>query len=137
MERNNKLNAEQTNEVIKSYFILNRTILETATHFGFSKSVVGRIVKEYKEIHINGREDYVEYTKYYYNKNRTTIQSKREAKKVANESTDAKMMKMILSKIDNLQKSIQSHTDGIIRAQHQIDECEFLIGFNKFFNNAE
>ena len=137
MERNNKLNAEQINEVIKSYFILERTIQETANHFGFTKSVVGRVVKEYKEIHINGKEDYIEYTKYYYKKNKTTIQSKREAQKVANENTDAKLMAMIMDKIDNLQKSIESHTAGIIKAQHQIDECEFLIGFNNFFNNAE
>ena len=86
--RNKKLTLEQKLSVIDLYFNGGHTIIEIVGITGFSRSVVGRVVKHHKEKYINGDENYIQYPRHYYRKNRQLITIKRKVTDVLNKEID-------------------------------------------------
>ena len=103
--RNNKLTLEQKLSVIDLYFNGGHTIIEIVGITGFSRSVVGRVVKHHKEKYINGDENYIQYPRHYYRKNKTLITIKRKVTDVLNKEFDLieekKRLQERLSQIEN------------------------------------
>jgi len=121
---NKKLTEQEKIRVLYNYFTLNHTIKETADILNLSKSVVGRVVKEYKEIIINDRKDYLPYSKYYYKK------------KMARKSTNDTISSMN-ELISSIKKGINYHTGLLSSLKKTMNEAIFLLELEKLFKDEK
>jgi predicted DNA-binding protein YlxM (UPF0122 family) len=122
-----ELTSTQKETVINLYFKDEMIITEIADKLNHSKSVVGRVIKEYKEIVLGGNKNYLPYPQHYYRK-----KLKQTNKRVEDE---------MITKLDDLEISIEEaiskHTDSIIRLNKQLNLIRFISAVDNILGDAE